>query len=105
MQVRAMPNSLNLVAVASLVIKISRMQRLMHVSLEMNDVFQSLQASIIGCTGSQNFKLLRNRPDHAIAVRTVTTRIVGACVPGKVHVVSRACSWVAALVSPCRYRL
>src|SRR5450756_942703 len=100
MQIASLVKCLELVGIAALVVSISCVQRLMHVSLEMNDVFQSLQASIIGCTGSQNFKLLRNRPDHAIAVRTVTTRIVSACVPGKVHVVPRACSWVAVLVGP-----
>src|ERR1035437_4379761 len=100
MQIAAPAKCLQLVGVATLVIKISCMQRLVHVSLEMNDVFQSLQASIIGCTASKNFKLLRNRPDHAIAIRTVTTRIVSACVPGKVHVVPPACSWVAVLVGP-----
>lgn len=72
MQVRSPTEGLNLVPVATFVVLKARMQRLMDIADEVNDVFQGLEPLAVWSRRRQNRALSLDGGNDTVSVGTVT---------------------------------
>ena len=76
------------------------MQGLVHITHEVNQVFQSVQSLFIGRIAFEDGGLGINGAYDAFPVRAVPAHLIGAAVPGEVDVVPGCCGGVTGFIGP-----